>query len=91
MPAHIDRLRQLAKELEAELSAVDAADTASQTALAETLSDLRAALEKLDGEPMAPESLIARLRAAEADFRVSHPTVSSLVVGMIDALGQLGI
>ncbi len=91
MPDRADRLRQLAKELEAELSAIDPEDKASRAALAETLADLRAALGKLGSEPWAPDSLIARFRTAEASFRVSHPTVSSLVVGMIDALGQLGI
>ncbi len=91
MPDRIDRLRQLAKELEAELSAVDSEDVASRAALAETLSDLRTVLGKLGSESLAPESLIARFRTAEESFRVSHPTVSNLVVGMIDALGQLGI
>lgn len=91
MPDRVDKLKQLVKELEAELTAIDAADPASRAALTETLADLRTALGKLDSEPLAPDSLIARFRTAEESFQVSHPTVSGLVVRMIDALGQLGI
>ncbi len=87
----VDKLRQLAQELEAEIAAIEIDDTASRAALTETLADLRTALEKLGVEPLAHTSLIARLREAEENFRVSHSTVSGLVVRVIDALGQLGI
>jgi hypothetical protein len=91
MPDRVDKLRQLVKDLEAELAAIETDDAASRAGLTETLADLRTALGKLDSEPLAPDSLITRFRVAEESFQVSHPTVSGLVLRMIDALGQLGI
>lgn len=91
MPERVEKLKSLVKELEAELETLDAADTASQQTLADVLRDLRTALDKVDSEPIASETLAARFRMAEENFQVSHPTVSGLVLRMIDALGQLGI
>jgi hypothetical protein len=91
MPAPVEKLKSLVKELEAALETLDASDTASRQSLAEVLHDLRAALDKVDSEPIASASLAARFRTAEEDFQVSHPTISGLVLRMIDALGQLGI
>jgi hypothetical protein len=91
MPDRVEKLKSIVKELEAELATLAASDAESQEALADALRDLRAALHKAGTEPLASDSLIERFRAAEQDFQVSHPTVSGLVVRMIDALGQLGI
>jgi chromosome segregation ATPase len=91
MPERVEELKSLVKELEAALETLDSADAESQQTLAEALRDLRAALDKVDSEPIASDTLVARFRAAEEDFQVSHPTVSGLVLRMIDALGQLGI
>jgi hypothetical protein len=91
MPEQVEKVKALVKELEAELAASDLSDAQSRQSLAETLRDLRAALDRVDSEPIASDSLAARLSAAEADFQVSHPTLAGLLVRMIDALGQLGI
>ncbi len=91
MPERVEELKSLVNELEAALETLDSADAKSQQTLAETLRDLRAALDKVDSEPIASDTLVARFRTAEEDFQVSHPTVSGLVLRMIDALGQLGI
>jgi hypothetical protein len=91
MPERVEKLKSLVKELEATLETLDAADAESQQSLAELLRDLRTALDKVDSEPIASETLAARFRTAEENFQVSHPTVSGLVLRMIDALGQLGI
>ena len=91
MPERVEKLKSLVKELEAELETLDAADARSQQPLADVLRDLRTALDKIDSEPIASETLAARFRAAEESFQVSHPTLSGLVLRMIDALGQLGI
>ena len=59
--------------------------------LEKAIEDLRTALGKTDPASLESESLIAQLRSAEADFELSHPTVSGLVMRMINALAQLGI
>ncbi len=92
MSERVDKLKSLVKELEAELATLDSADVESQQALTETLRDLRTALSsRVDTESLSSESVVERLRDAEGNFQVSHPTISGLVVRMIDALGQLGI
>ncbi len=92
MSERVDKLKSLVKELEAELATLDTADAESQQALTETLRELRTALNsRVDTESLSSESVVERLRDAEGNFQVSHPTISGLVVRMIDALGQLGI
>jgi hypothetical protein len=92
MSERVDKLRSLVKELEAELATLETVDAESQQALTETLRELRTALSsRVGAEALASESVVERLRDAEENFQVSHPTISGLVVRMIDALGQLGI
>ena len=91
MPERVEKLKAIVKELETELATLGAVDTESQAVLEEAIEDLRVALGKADPQSLESETLIARLRTAEEDFHVSHPTVSGLVLRMIDALGQLGI
>lgn len=91
MPERVEKLRTLAQELAAELDASTTSDPQSRESLAAIVGDLRAALDRVDVEPIESDTLAARFRAAEAEFQVSHPTISGLVLRMIDALGQLGI
>lgn len=92
MSERVDKLRSLVKELEAELATLETVDAESQRALTETLRELRTALSgRVGDELLWSESVVERLRDAEENFQVSHPTVSGLVVRMIDALGQFGI
>ncbi|MHB0956453.1 MAG: DUF4404 family protein [Pirellulaceae bacterium] len=92
MSERVERLRSLIKELEAELAALDTVDAESQQALTDALRELRTALSnRVGAEAFSSDSLVERLREAEGNFQVSHPTISGLVVRMIDALGQLGI
>ena len=92
MSERVDKLRSLVKELEAELATLETVDAESQQALTETLRELRIALSsRVGAESLSSESVVERLRDAEENFQVSHPTISGLVVRMIDALGQLGI
>ena len=96
MPERIEKLNGIIKELEAELESLDTVDAQSQQVLKKAIEDLRTALGKtdsasLDSASLESESLIAQLRSAEADFELSHPTVSGLVMRMINALAQLGI
>jgi hypothetical protein len=91
MPEHIERLKAIVKELEAELESLDVLDADSQQVLEAALDELRTALGKRESIALASDSLAERLRAAEERFQVSHPTIAGLVLRMIDALGQLGI
>ncbi|MHB8971149.1 MAG: DUF4404 family protein [Pirellulaceae bacterium] len=92
MSERVDKLRSLVKELEAELATLETVDAESQQALAATLQELHIALSsRVGAESLASETVVERLRDAEDNFQVSHPTISGLVVRMIDALGQLGI
>jgi hypothetical protein len=92
MSERVDKLKSLVKELEAELATLDTVDAESQQALIETLRELRTALSsRVGAESLSSDTVVERLRDAEENFQVSHPTISGLVVRMIDALGQLGI
>lgn len=91
MSEHIERLKAIVKELEAELESLDVVDADSQQVLEAALAELRTALGKREPTALASDSLAERLRAAEERFQVSHPTIAGLVLRMIDALGQLGI
>ncbi len=92
MSERMERLKSLVRELQNELASIDTQDAESQQALTVTLRELQQALQNRGGEPgLSSDSFVERLRGAEEDFQLSHPTISGLVVRMIDALGQLGI
>ena len=91
MPERIEKLKGIVKELETELDSLESVDAQSRNLLEEALEDLRAALSKTDPASLESESLVERLQTAEQEFQVSHPTISGLVLRMINALGQLGI
>jgi hypothetical protein len=91
MPERIEKLRGIVKELEAELESLESVDAQARTVLEDALDDLRTALSKTDAASLESDSLVERLRTAEQEFQVSHPTLSGLVLRMINALGQLGI
>ena len=89
MHERIEKLRQTVKELEEELASVEAFDDDTRQMLEEAVSEIQTVLQE-EGE-LEPDSVIERLRSAEEEFQVSHPTLSGIVARMIDALGQLGI
>ena len=91
MPERIEKLKAIVNELEAELESLETVDAQAQHVLEEALDELRQALGKKDADAIESESLVDRLSTAEAEFQVSHPTISGLVLRMINALGQLGI
>ncbi|MFW6168991.1 MAG: DUF4404 family protein [Planctomycetota bacterium] len=91
MPERIEKLREIVKQLETELDSLDPLDAESRQVLEEALKELRSALGQTDTASLQSESLFQRLRDAEEHFQVSHPTISGLVLRMINGLGQLGI
>ena len=87
-----DHLAQLHEELEQTASV----DEASRRLLVEGLHDIQQILDrgesegdeaKAEGEP----GLVERLRAATRDFEESHPTLTTAVGRVADALSNLGI
>jgi tellurite resistance protein len=92
MTEQFQKLKASIAEVEQQVRSAGALDESARETLEEVISDLRAAVDRQGGPgPFEPESLIERLRAAEENFQVSHPTLSGVVMRMIDALGQLGI
>lgn len=89
MPERIEKLRQAVKELEEELAGLASFDDETRKKLHEAVAEIQTVL-KQEGK-LESDSVIERLRAAEEEFQVSHPTLSGIVARMIDALGQLGI
>lgn len=91
MPERFERLRHVLDELERELAAPEPLDAESRGVLAEAAREIQVALHQRDSGTLAAESLTERLRDAEQRFEASHPTLSGIVLRMIDALGQMGI
>ena len=91
MPERIEKLKEIIGQLENELASLDTVDEQAQAVLSDAIKELRTALGKKETDSLQTESLIERLRAAEGDFQMSHPTLSGIVLRMINALAQLGI
>jgi len=91
MAERIEKLKGIVQQLEDELESLDTIDAQSERVLQDALDDLRNALGERDEASLASDSLAERLRSAEAEFQVSHPTVSGLVLRVIHTLGQFGV
>jgi tRNA C32,U32 (ribose-2'-O)-methylase TrmJ len=91
MPDRLEKLKEIVKELEAEIESLEAIDPQAQQILEDTVGELRAALGRADTSALESQTLADRLEHAEAEFQVSHPTLSGIVLRIINALGQLGI
>ena len=55
------------------------------------IDDIRALIGGSPPDAAGHGTLIARLRAAEHSFEATHPTLSGVISGLIDILGQMGI
>jgi hypothetical protein len=55
------------------------------------IDDIRALIGGAPPPADGHGSLVARLRAAEHSFEATHPTLSGVIGGVIDILGQMGI
>ncbi len=92
MSHRIEKLKAIVQELETELASLDTSDAEAREVLQDAIHDLHAALGQADQTAIdSADSLIERFRSAEESFQVTHPTLSGLVLRMINALGQLGI
>jgi hypothetical protein len=91
MPERMEKLRSTLHELEQQLQSIESLDEETRKLLQDSVDDLHRQLDRQPKEPLEPQRLIDRLRATEERFQVSHPTLSGMVLRVIDALGQLGI
>ncbi len=91
MPDRLDKLKEIVHELEAELASLDQVEPQVQQVLEEAVTRLHDVLGSKEGAALEAQSLAEQLQRAEAEFEVSHPTLSGIVVRVIHALGQLGI
>ena len=88
MPA--EKIRETVAELESELGGLESIDDETRQFLLQSLDEIRAALTK-EGPQVQNESIIDRLKQSGENFEDSHPTVTRLISGLVDALGQIGI
>lgn len=92
MPDRVEKLKAIVGELEAELESLDSLPPEAQRVLEEAVTELNAVLGKSElPATIASQSLVDRLRVAEEDFAVSHPTLAGVVARILHGLGQLGI
>ena len=92
MAEHVNRLRETVTELERELDGLESLDDETRVVLQEAVSELQAKLASDENVlDYKADTVIERLEQAESDFQASHPTLSGVVMRLVDALGQLGI
>ena len=88
----MDDLRRRLEELHAELAHTGEVDPAARAALEAVLRDIRGLLARAEAEgPAGHASLSDRLREVGRHFEESHPTLTTTVGRVIDALAALGI
>lgn len=96
MTERLDKLRHALDELEEELAKLDneklgAVDEETRAALEDARSEIQSVLEASRPDEPASGGLIDQLRVAEQQFESDHPTISGILVRMVDLLGQMGI
>jgi hypothetical protein len=86
----MEDLRRRLAELHAELERAEALDADSRAALEAVLRDIQGILAR-SGAQRGPASLSERLREAGRHFEGSHPTLTTVLGRVVDALAALGI
>ena len=84
-------LRQMLEQLHTELERTDTIDDRSRELLRSLIGDIEDVLERKPKEGTPPESIIERLREAVRAFETTHPTLTSAIGGVADALARMGI
>ena len=86
------QLREHLERLHTELEETDSVDDEARRLLVEVMRDIRAVLDRSDGEPASSNpSLADRLAEATQRFEESHPTLAAMVGRVADTLSNLGI
>ena len=91
MNEKLANLQTIIAELENELGSLKSVDPETRSALEDVVADIQTALGESDDAGLSEKSLADRLQDAERDFEASHPTLSGILLRVVDALGQLGI
>ncbi len=91
MTDHKERLHESVRDLEVELGEIDSLDGESRDILKQVVGELQEVLDRDQIKEYEPQSVIDRLETVESEFQASHPTLSGLVMRLVNALGQLGI
>jgi predicted component of type VI protein secretion system len=87
-----EQLREDLERLHRELSEASAVDASDRELLSEVLRDIETLLERDAPEASdAPASLSDRLRQAMGRFEESHPSLTTAVGRIADALASLGV
>jgi predicted component of type VI protein secretion system len=84
-------LRQMLEQLHTELQRADTIDDRSRELLRSVLGDIEDLLERKQKRGTEPESIIEQLRAAVRAFETTHPTLTSPIGRVADALAGIGI
>jgi hypothetical protein len=79
-------------ELHGELEAAEDVSPAVEAKLREAMGDIRRVLDANEPEATeTPPTVAGGLSEAARDFESSHPTLSTMLGSIIDALGRMGI
>lgn len=84
-------LRQMLEQLHTELQSADTIDERSRELLRSVLGDIEDLLERKQERGTPPESIVERLREAVGTFEKTHPTLTSAIGAVADALARMGI
>jgi hypothetical protein len=84
------KLTQLLEQLHTELSTAEAVDEKGRDLLRALNTDIEALLERSEGDDSS-DSLLERLQDSIEHFEVSHPTLTSALAQMLNALNNAGI
>jgi hypothetical protein len=84
-------LRQMLEQLHTELQHADTIDDRSRELLRSVLGDIEDLLERNQKRGTEPESIIEQLREAVRAFETTHPTLTSAIGRVADALAAIGI
>lgn len=91
MPERTERLKVTLDELRKELDQAEGLDDDERRLLESAVDDLRRRL----GDEREREGdygpVVEQLEALEGRFQIRHPTLSGLILRLVDTLGQLGI
>ena len=85
------RLRKMLEQLHTELQRADTIDDRSRELLRSVLGDIEDLLERKQKRGTKPESIIEQLREAVRAFETTHPTLTSAIGRVADALAGIGI
>jgi predicted component of type VI protein secretion system len=84
-------LRQMLEQLHTELQRADTIDDRSRELLRSVLGDIQDLLECKQKGGTQPESIIQQLREAVRAFETTHPSLTSAISRVAEALAGLGI